>query len=366
MKKLNNIVKPIFITASALAFIVLAGCTQKHHKEEKTKFLITKPWRRSLDITNDYVAQIHAIQHIEIRAFERGYLQEIFVDEGQSVEKGAKMFQLMPMIMKAEYEKSKAEYDLTKIEYKNTRNLARKKVVSGNEFALAKAKLGKAKADLDLAKIHLDLTTIKAPFNGIMDRFHARLGSLVEEGELLSTLSDNSKMWVYFNVSEANYLNYMKLNKDNSKVDVRLKLANGDIFDQVGKIDTIEADFSNETGNVAFRATFPNPNKLLRHGETGNILLTEPLENALVIPQKATFEILDKKFVYVVDKDNRLKSRQITVAQEVPHLFVIESGIDVEDRILLEGLGMVEPGEEIEPEYQEPHKVMASLDLPLS
>src|SRR5690606_14719660 len=98
-------------------------------------------------------------------------------------------------------------------------------------------------------------------------------------------------------------------------------MANNQKFPYAGKVETIEADFNNETGNIAFRATFPNPTGLLRHGETGNILVTVPFKDVLLIPQKATFEVLEKRYVYVVDKNNTIKSREITVAAEMPHLF---------------------------------------------
>ena len=138
-----------------------------------------------------------------------------------------------------------------------------------------------------------------------IDRFQVRLGSLLDEGELLTTLSDNSKMWVYFNVPEAEYLDYQTETKTKQDLKVQLLMANNKYFDQVGEIRTIEADFNNETGNIAFRATFPNPKGLLRHGETGNVVIRVPFKNALLIPQKATFEVLDKKYVYVIDEDKK-------------------------------------------------------------
>src|SRR5690606_1771530 len=127
-----------------------------------------------------------------------------------------------------------------------------------NELALAKAKLDKAKAELALAMGHLGFTEIRAPFDGIIDRFRVRLGSLVDEGELLTSLSDNSKMWVYFNVPEAEYLDYITREKSDSVLKVQLQMANHQLFDQAGIVETIEADFNNETGNIAFRATFKN------------------------------------------------------------------------------------------------------------
>ena len=227
---------------------------------------------------------------------------------------------------------------------------------------MAKATLDKEKAELSLAQAHLSFTQIRAPFDGIMDHFYMRLGSLIDEGALLTTLSDNSKMWVYFNVPESEYLDYITSDKKDVHPKVQLQMANNQLFDQSGIVETIEADFNNETGNIAFRATFLNPKRLLRHGETGTILMPVYLKNAILIPQKATFEILDKKFVYVVDDKHVLTAKQITVAQEMPHLYVVTSGISPTDKILLEGLGKVKNNEKINYEFESFDKIMSDLN----
>jgi membrane fusion protein, multidrug efflux system len=228
---------------------------------------------------------------------------------------------------------------------------------------MAKATVDKAKAELALAQVHLSFTEIRAPFDGIIDRFHVRQGSLVEEGELLTNLSDNSKMWVYYNVPEAEYLDYKTQAKKDCAVKVNLLMANNKLFKYPGVVETIEADFNNETGNIAFRATFPNPDGLLRHGETGNIRMGIPLKDALVIPQKATFEVLDKKYVYVVDKDNVLRSREITIEAEMPHIYVVQKGLSESDKILLEGLRLVRENDKIQYEFLRPTAVLADLEL---
>ena len=352
------------VTVLLLAALGLAACHEKEHEhEEARKYRVTTPLRKSTELTRDYVAQIRAIQHIEVRAIERGYLQGIFVDEGQSVEKGHKMFQIMPLVYQAEVLKAQAEADRSEIELNNTRMLAEKNVVSPNELALSKASFNTARANLALAATHKGLTELRAPFNGIMGRFQARQGSLIEEGDLLTTMSDNSTMWVYFNVTESEYLQYKKESEAAKSRPVKLIMANGEVFDQPGKIETIEADFNNETGTIAFRAAFANPKGLLRHGETGKVQMTTPLDDALLIPQKATFEVLDKKFVFVVDDKNVVHSRPITVSAELPQLYVVAEGIKDTEKILLEGLRKVRDGSVIEPEVQQPNEVMASLEV---
>ncbi len=353
-----------------LTFMSLCGllccvsCGSKHGEtEDAIKFLVTSPLLKDTLTTQQYVCQIRSIQHIELRALERGYLQKVFVDEGQFVKEGQRMFQIMPLLYQAELQKAQAEADFAQIEYKNTIQLADSNVVSKNELALAKAKLDKANAEVSLARTHLGFTDVRAPFSGIMDRFYARQGSLLAEGDLLTTIADNSKMWVYFNVPEAEYLDYKIKARKDSVVKVNLVMANQQMFDHPGLVQAIEADFNNETGNIAFRATFPNPEGLLRHGETGNIQINRPVKNALLIPQKATFEVLEKKYVYVLDKDNVVGSREIIVDAELPHIFVVKSGLKKTDKILLEGLRQVHEKEKIEYTFVQPDSVISNLSL---
>ena len=356
--------KKVLLFVSGCILFFATSCHEKtEKKEEETKYLVTNPIKKDTLITKDYVAQIQSSKHIELRAQERGYLQKIFIDEGQFVKKGQILFQIMPKLYEAEMQKSKAEASFAQIEYQNTKRLADGNVVAPNELAMAKAKLDKANAELSLAQVHLDFTQIRAPFDGIVDKFHVRLGSLIEEGDLLTTLSNNSEMWVYYNVPEAEYLDFRAKQTDDTKPKVNLLMANNKYFDYPGIVETIEADFNNETGNISFRATFPNPKGLLRHGETGNIHVSLPYENAMLIPQKATFEVLDKKYVYVIDKNNEVKSREIVLAAELPHLFIVKEGLEVEDKILLEGLRLVKENEKIAYKLETPQSVFAHLEL---
>lgn len=355
--------KRIVLFAGLFVALIQTSCTSKNEKkEEEPKFLVTSPVQMDTMIYKDYVCQIHATSHIEIRSQEKGYLQHIYVDEGQYVRKGQQMFQIMPVLYEAELEKAKAEVNFAEVEFLNTKSLADKNIVSQNELSMAKAKLDKAKAELNLAQAHLAFTDIRAPFDGFMDRFQQRLGSLIDEGALLTTLSDNSKMWIYFNVPEAEYLDYAARAKKQGQQKVKLLMANNELFSQEGTVETIEADFNNETGNIAFRATFPNPGHILRHGETGTILMPISLKNAIIIPQKATFDILDKKYVYIVDANGVLTTRQISVGVEMPHLYAVTSGLTANDKILLEGLGKVKNNEKIETEFEPFEKAVSDLN----
>lgn len=352
---------PVLALSLALP-LALAGCHhEEHHHEEHSTLHVTSPLRQSTELTEEYVGQVRAIQHIELRAMERGYLEEVFVDEGQLLKKGQRMFQLMPRILQAEVQREQAEADRAELELKNTQLLADQKIVSQNELALAQANFAKASAQLELAKAHRGLTEIRAPFTGIMGRFMARQGSLLDEGELLTTMSDNSTVWVYFNVSERDYLR-LRAEQTEERRPVKLRMANGEFFNQPGVIETIEADFDNETGTIAFRAAFPNPEGLLRHGETGTVVLTIPVDDALIIPQQATFDVLDRKFVYIVDQNGVIHSKPITVTAELPQIYLVSSGLEESDHVLLEGLRKVHEGSTIKAEYMAPKDVIPHLE----
>lgn len=342
----------------------------EHHEEQhasgehhpRHKIIATRPMLQDVVSTQQYVCQIHSRNHIEVRALEGGYLEEIPVREGQSVKRGELLFKIMPVLYKAKLDSDLAEAELAQVEYDNTARLVKQNIVSDQELKLAAAKLAKAQAEVNLAKAELDFADIKAPFDGIVDRQMHQLGSLIEEGEILTTLSDNSVMWVYFNVPESRYLLYKnELEKDQDDLKVELKLANGNIFSQPGQIGAIEADFNNETGNIAFRADFPNPEGLLRNGQTGTVLIHRELKNAVVIPQRATYEILAKQYVRVIDDQGIVHQREIEVQKELEDIYVIKKGVDEKDTIVFEGAQQVRDGDHVEFEFQEPTEILSDL-----
>lgn len=346
------------------AVLLLFNCNEKkEEKQEDSVYPVTSPVKMDTIINKDFVAQIQSVKNIEIRAQEKGFLEKIYVDEGQYVKAGQTLFRIMPQLYQAELLKAKAEVEQASIELRNASTLANNDIVSKNERLMAKAKLDAANAEMKLAQIHLSFTDIKAPFSGVIDRIPLKLGSLVDEGDLLTTLSDNTDIYSYFNVSEPEYLNYQKNVADRGNQNVNLVMANGDLFNQTGQIQTIEGQFDNETGNIAFRAKFPNPEKLLRNGETGKIRMTLPLKNALIIPQKATYEIQDQKYVFVVDKNGVAKSKNIKVAYELPDIYVVASGLSGGDKILLEGVQKVKDDQKVKVKFQDPKKVLQSLKL---
>jgi len=366
------------ILAVILALICFSLPACDSHKDrpesEHHKIVLTSPKTMDVTVTQPYVCQIHSQRHIKVRALQSGYLQPIRLKEGQAVKEGEVLFEILPPLYQARYNAEKAEVQLAQIEFNNTKKLFDDKVVSIQQVMLAQAKLNKATAKMKLAEAELDFTKVRARFDGIINRLMEQQGSLVKEGDVLTTLSDNSVMWVYFNVPEKRYLEYKARrgriqgkSQDISRlelVDARIELilADGSKFNQTASNTvTVEGQFNNETGNIAFRADFPNPDRLLRYGQTGTVLVRQTVHDALVIPQRATFEILAKQYVYVVDKDDVVHQREIEVEHELEDVFVIKKGLYVNDRIVLEGVRQVHDGRKAEEyEFQKPEAALAN------
>jgi membrane fusion protein, multidrug efflux system len=336
--------------------------SEEEHKEEPRKVVVTSPKAMEVTLTQPFVCQIHSKRHIDVCALEDGYLEAIRIVEGQAVKLGEEMFKIRPVLYQAELDAATAEAKYAAIKVQTTKTLYENKlqIVSQNELYLYQAELAKAEAKRQLAEAKLNFATIRAPFDGIVDRQRQQHGSLIKEGEILTTLSDNSVMWVYFNVPEKQYLEYMassKQEKDNQKIE--LELASHAKFPQPCIKLTVEGQFNNETGNIPFRADFPNPDGVLRHGQTGTIQIHRTLKNALVIPQRATFELLDKRFVWVVGEDDVAHQKLITIKHELEDVFVVDSGLDAKDKIVLEGVREVVEGGKVEFEFREPDEALA-------
>lgn len=327
-------------------------------EEESAPVVLTSPMIMSVPTTQTYVSRVQSRRHIEIRALKEGYLKEIPIQEGQAVRAGERLYEIFPVLYRTRLEAEKADLRLAEINLQNTEQLANKGFVSAPELARATAERDRAKANVDRATAELAFTSIDAPFDGIMGRQMMQQGSLVEEGDTLTTLSDNSVMWVYFNVPEADYLRFKALRGggnspsartlDLSGATIQLRLANGQIFDKNASTTvTIESEFNRETGNIEFRADFPNPDGLLRHGQTGTLLINQRLSGAIVIPQRSSFEILDRRYVFVVDKDGVAHQREIKIARELEDIFVLSGGLTANEKFVFEGVRQVHDGERL-------------------
>jgi RND family efflux transporter MFP subunit len=329
------------------------------------KFPVINPVQIDTTYNKEYVAEIQSLQNVELRAKFRGFIDKIYVDEGQTVQAGQTLFTLNNSEYKLELLKTQAqlksaisELKSAEVQLKNTQILVDKNIVSSSELAMAKAKTDALKANIEqananiaTAKLNLSFTSIKAPFKGIIDRIPNKLGSLVEEGTLLTTISNNEEVFAYFNVSEKEFLDFKDNKEANKNTSVSLLLANNKLLKQTGKIETILSELDNSSGTIAFRARFSNPDNLLTNGSSAKIVLPIPLKNAILIPQKTTFDVQDKLYVFVIDANNKVAQREITVSSRMPNLYVIASGLTANDKIIYEGIQNVKQGMKIIPQY---------------
>ncbi|MEO5926784.1 MAG: efflux RND transporter periplasmic adaptor subunit [Bryobacteraceae bacterium] len=352
--------------------LLTGACSKKQadsgpEKEESQPVVLTTPSVMDVPTTQAYVSRMQSRRHIEIRALNEGYLQEISIQEGQAVRAGESLYELLPVLYRTKLEAEKAELRLTEINLQNTEQLAGRGFVSPPELARATAERDKAKANVDRATAEAGFTSIAAPFDGIVGRQLMQQGSLIGRGDTLTTMSDNAVIWAYFNVPEADYLRFKSLRGatdtesprrlDLPGATIQLRLANGQIFNKNAATTlTIESEFNKETGNIEFRADFPNPEGLLRHGETGTLLINQKLSGALVIPQRATFEILDRRYVFVVDEKDIAHQREINVASELEDIFVLKGGLSAKERFVLEGARQIHDGQHLERTEARPPK----------
>jgi len=345
---------------TSLIALGLLACEQETNKTVSKVFPTTSPAVIDTHSYVDYVAQIKSIKNIELRAKITGYLDVVHVDEGQAVSKGQLLFTIDNREYKQDLFKKRAllksaqsEVRTAELELQNTKNLVEKGVVSKIELEFAKNKLSAAHAKEDeasseqeKAQLILSYTQIKAPFSGIIHRLPHKIGSLVEEGMLLTTISQNDDVFAYFNVAEKEYFDFMSqlTKKDQKERQVRLILANGQLHKHKGLIETMDGEFDEASGNLAFRARFKNNDGLLKNGASGKVRIEKYFKRVMVIAQKSTFEIQDRTFVYVVNQQGKTQIRQVQVAHRIPHLYILSGGLRADEKIVYEGLQSIEAG----------------------
>lgn len=346
---------------SIVAGIFLAACSTNIEKEKQEKFQIISPIVKDTCLYKEYVAEITALQNVEIRSRINGFIEMVLVDEGRTVNKGQTLFSIskqeyQQVLLKAKASLKSATADLksAEIELENMLKLFDKKIVASTEVAIQKtkvdalkAKVEEAKSDENQAELNLSYAEIKAPFDGIINRIPNKTGSLVEEGTLLTTVSNNKEVFAYFNLSEKDYLDYAISEQEGNSKEVSLVLANGTPYKHKGLIETNESEFDKSTGNIAFRAKFPNPASLLKHGASGKVQVKTVLKNAMLIPQKSTFEIQGNIYVYVVAADSTVQQHKITPIARLPHFYVIEHSLTANEKIIYEGIQKVKDGDKV-------------------
>lgn len=327
---------------------------------------VTKLVQMDTVIYREYIADIQSQRNVELRSRLTGFLNKIYVDEGAFVRKGQVLFALNDEEYKADFAQAQAalnsaqaEVKKVELEIERTKKLVDKNIVSSTEADLlqvqlraAKAKVNEGEAVLNQARTKLSHTLIRAPFDGRIDRIQLKEGSLLTEGSLITTISDQEKVNVYYNISESEYLDIATdslFDRNKFKQDVKLILANGDVYPYPGVAELVESEFEASTGSISLRARFDNPKGLLKHGASGRIGVPTSTGDLTFVHQKSVLEIQDKAYVYVVGPDNKVKMVPFQNGQRVGHYYVVESGLEPDTKVVFEGGQSLRDGMTIQP-----------------
>lgn len=357
----------------ALSIAVLTSCGKKGFDMSggtpECAVKVLQP--TTVDLKSSYPATIKGKQDVEIRPQVSGFITKVLVDEGSIVRKGQVLFVIDPVQYEAAYRSAKAAVATAKaavstqeITVKNKRELNKKNIISNydlimaeNGLVSAQAQLAAAQAQLTSAQQNLSFTQVKSPSDGIVNTIPYRLGSLVSPSisTPMTVVSDINEMFVYASLTEKELLNLTKKDGSQQSIvdsypDVQLELSDGSIYSEKGKISTINGVINQNTGAVSIRATFPNQKHLLRSGGMANLIIPYHLENVMVLPQKSTTEIQDKKFAFVVQADNTVKMKEITVFNiDNGQQYVVTSGLKVGEKVVLDNASTLKDGQTIKP-----------------
>lgn len=370
----------IIIILIALSLVVVFSCStgsSKTSSNENNALALPVQYIDTTTATTvkDYLGTIEGKVNVEIRPQVEGILEEIYVDEGAFVKEGQKLFKINPQPYQEELNNAlanenveKAKLENAKLEVDRLRPLVENDVISDvrlraakSDYDVAKASLAQASAAVASARINMEFTAIKASVSGFIGRIPKRIGNLVGKSDPLTELSDISEVYVYFAMSESDFLYFRKKygKRDSSAAEpadttrliphVSLIMADGTVYPQKGVVDVINGQVNRTTGAISLRATFPNEDHVLRSGNTGTLKMAEHEPGVLTVPQVATTELQDKVFVYTLSADNKVKQQAIEVAGKSGNQYIVKQGIKTGDRIVLSGLDKLSDGMEIKP-----------------
>lgn len=346
-----------------LSLLFLTSCGDKDKKDTANiKTLpVYKITLRDTVVSNRFVADVHAKNNVEIHVRIPGLLDKVYVSEGQMVKKGQILFkisdaELQIQLIKADavYKSMLADLRMANVELEQAQTLFNKKVIANQELELSKAKhdaatakVAHAAAEKKSINQQISFTTLRAPFDGTIDRIPFKEGSLVENGSLLTTLSQLDDVYAYFSIPENIYFQMMADKSLNTKGDIKLVLPNGMVYDQQGELKTADGEIDRQTGSIQYKAKFNNPKGFIKHGTSGKLIISEPRTNVMLIPQKAVFSIQDKQFVFVVNKEGIVKMTNITIANTLDDVYILNKGLKKNDLIVQEGTQSLRDGDKI-------------------
>ena len=363
--------KKIALCMLTAAALTSCGSKSKQMPEANNDFAVVTLQNATADLKTVYPATIKGMQDIEIRPKVAGYLTKLLVDEGSTVKKGQPLFLIdseqyasAVKAAKAQVNVCKSQIATQKLTVDNKRMLFKQNIISNydlqmaeNSLASLEAQLAAAEAQLQSANDNLRWCTVTSPSNGVVGTIPYRVGSLVSASnpQPLTTVSNIDEMYVYFSMTEKQLLGFTRaeggLSASISNLPaVQLVLADGSEFNESGVISTVSGVIDRSTGSVQMRATFKNAAHILRSGGTGSILIPTQDSTAIMVPQKSTFDIQNKKFVYVVDKNNTITPREIQVLpQHDGQSFVVAEGLKAGETIVIDGVNQLKNGMKITP-----------------
>ena len=353
------------------------SCNRSHEKKSGSKdnTLVVKLVATSIEVAQSYVADVQAVQFVEVKPKVEGFVEDVLVDEGEHVKKGQVLFKLSSAELyeevkeaQANYKQVQAELKMAEVEADRVKRLVEKDIISPIrlEQALAEADVARlrvqqAKSRLLRAETNYSYTTITSPFEGYVDRIPFKVGSLVTPSSLLTSLTDVSEMFAYFKINEKEYLEYKRTQLSGVEQpeynNLELILSDND-----GEWGEISFDFERGTASIAFRARFANPDRLLRHGVSGKIRMLTEMEDVILVPQRSTFEIQDFTYVYTVDEEGKVSVRSFEPLSRHGAYYVTK---DLPDNTLIvyEGVQQVSDGMVITPEIVDAETVRKQLEL---
>ncbi len=361
---------------------ITSSCNEAQREKvfHTTKTPITRLTPTSIEFPQSYVADVQAIQFVEVKPKVEGFVQQILVDEGEKVQKGQPLFRLSSdeysvsvKEAQANYKQSEAELQMAEYEAERIERLVKKNILSKirldqvmTQKEVARMKVEQAKSQLQRAQTNYSYTTVTSPFDGYIDRIPYKVGSLVTPESLLTTVSDVSEIFAYYKVNESEYLKFKRAQLRGEQLpemnNIELILPDGSIYPHKGRVETVEGDFERGTGSIAFRVRFPNPDGLLKHGVTGKVRMMTKMSDVYLVPQKSTFEIQDFTYVYVVDKDGIVKVRSFQPLQRYEKFYITED-LEPDTYIVYEGIQSVKDGMEIHPDTISFQQIMQGITL---
>lgn len=351
------------IILSTFILAVLASCGKKQEQAAAPTgpmpFPVEKVVKQDAVTYQTYAANLEGQQNVEIRPKVNGFIQKIYVDEGQLVKKGQLLFKLETDTQNQDASGLKAAVQAAEVEVDRLKPLVDRKIISNVQLETAKARLAQAKSAYNSVNASIGFGTIKSPVDGVIGSIPFKAGSLVSSAseQPLTTVSDTRNMRAYFTLNEKELLNFNRTftgattqAKLKTVPPVELLLVDNSVYDQKGKIETINGMMNASTGSTEFRAVFANPQGLLRNGSTGTIRIPIQQKNVTLVPQNAVFEMQGKQMVYVVGPGNKVAVRIIETGGTSDLNFIVTQGLEVGELVVTEGASKLQEGMQIIPQ----------------